>query len=82
MQSLKTGRGQQRLREDPDVLWWKDPSPVPNIAVKSSCRVLTQSPVRGRLNQIKLCWVLRAVLPRVEHCRNLFCNHHSLTRRE
>lgn len=54
MQSLKAGRGQQRLRVDPDALWWKDPSPVPNIAVKSDCRVLTQSPERRRLNWIKL----------------------------
>lgn len=82
MQRLKAGRGQQRLRVDLDALWWNKPSPFPNIAVKSDCRVLTQSPVCGRLNWIKLQQgfknnsVLRGVLS------VFFCSHQSLTRRK
>lgn len=81
MQSLKTGRGQQRLRVDPDALWWNELSPVPNIAVKSDCRVLTQPPARGRLNWIKLQQGFKSSSALHGMLSGSFCSHQSLTRR-
>lgn len=82
MQSLKTERGQQRLRVDADALWRSDQSLVPYIAVKSDCRVLTQSPVRGRLNWIKLQQGFKNSSALRGELSGSFCNHQSLTRQD
>lgn len=82
MQSSKTERGQQRLRVDADALWRSDQSLVPNIAVKSDCRVLTQSPVCGRLNWIKLQQGFKNSSALRGELSGSFCNHQSLTRQD